>query len=97
MITMKLGATCILYGEATEMGLFYASLTNYLKMMEPIVARHISEQEVMNNVFEQLKSLKIQPIGKDEENADKPAATGKDGNVRDVRGPQPGSPDPGPG
>ncbi len=81
MLTMKLGNTCIIYGEAPELGLFYASLTNYLKMMEPIMARHMSEQKVLDNIFEQMNTLQIKPIGKDEGNAEKPAAPGENGNL----------------
>ena len=78
MITLKLYETAFIIGAPSDVAFFYASFLSYLQVLKPTVDRQISEQEAMANVIEQLKSLKIDPIQKEEDHDGEQADAGPD-------------------
>lgn len=81
MITLKLNETTFAVGEPVDVGIFYGAFLSTLRVLGPTVEKNVREKEVMNHVLEQLSSLKITPIRKEDGHADGSAAAGADGKM----------------
>lgn len=82
MITLKMNDTTYVHGDPNEVAAFYSSFLCYLQVLKPSVDRHITEQEAMARIAEQLKSLKIEPIRKEgDPDAGQQSSPGEDRRV----------------
>ena len=69
-LMMKMSETTFVHGEAVDLGVFYASFLCSIQLFKPIVDNHNAEQEAFDHIIQQLKSVRIEPIQKDDDHAD---------------------------
>lgn len=81
MITLKLNDTTFAVGDPVDLGIFYGAFLSTLRVLGPTVEKNIREKEVMNHILEELSSLKITPIRKEDGHADGQAAAGENGKM----------------
>ena len=69
-LTMKMSDTTYVYGESVDLGVFYASFLCSFQLFKPMVDKNNAEQEAFDHIIAQLKSMRIEPIQKDDGHAD---------------------------
>lgn len=80
MVQMQINKDTIVVGEAVDVGVCYGAFLCTLKLLNPIIEKHLSAQDAFNRIVEMMKSVKVEPIRKEAANDQK--ESGKDPDVR---------------